>query len=128
VHRPASLSALRSVSSVQESLPLVLNSAPGVGPSGPSVFGPVPERDDLCCLSSIPAARQPDLVEVSHRVVGTMSSFSRCHPSSIRGFLVVRSVFPCLIAEVGLVPEPSDQRFEFLGSHSTLVVGSQSRS
>jgi hypothetical protein len=59
VHRPASLSALRSVSSVKESLPLVLNSAPGVGPSGPSVFGPVPERDDLCCLSLIPAARQP---------------------------------------------------------------------
>jgi hypothetical protein len=76
---------------------------------------------------AIPRPQQsiwPDLVEVFHRVAGTVSSFSRCHPGSMRGFLVVRSVFPCQIVKVGLVLKPSDQRLKFSGLRSTLMVGS----
>jgi hypothetical protein len=60
-------------------------------------------------------------------VAGTVSSFSRCHPGSMRGFLVVRSVFPCQIVEAGLVIESLDQSLKFSGLCSTLMMGSRSR-
>jgi hypothetical protein len=134
VHRPTRLSAPHSVSSIKKLLPPVLDSAPGVSPSGPSVFGPVSECRDLRCSSRL-ILISSSWFWISAYPASTLSvraggDFQACpgFDFTVLGliFTGLRTVSFCrgLVASRTADPilEPPDQRLSFLSSQCAPMV------